>query len=84
MAAVDIAYQLRELVLQIAIGFDRAARRRCDLQQGYRARKRRLQGPHLIKCVDAVDQSFGIVQPIDADRQLLAVQAPPQPRHIGM
>src|SRR6202022_544449 len=37
-----------------------------------------------VECVDAVDQSLGIVQPIDADRQLLAVQASPQPRHIGM
>ena len=36
------------------------------------------------KAFDAVDQPLGIVQPVDADRELLAVQASPQPRHVGM
>ena len=30
------------------------------------------------------EQPLGIIQPVDADRQLLAVQAAPQPRHIRM
>ena len=33
VAAVDVADELREFALQIAIGLDRAARRRRDLQQ---------------------------------------------------
>ena len=40
VAAVDVADELGEVALQIAIGLDRAARGRCDLQQRDRARQR--------------------------------------------
>ncbi len=84
MAAVDVTDQFCQFVLQIAVGFDCAARRRCDLQQRHRARQRRMQCPHAVECLDAVDQPLGIIQPVDADRELFPVQASPQPRHVGM
>ena len=38
----------------------------------------------VVEGVDAVDEPLGIIQPIDADREFLAVQAAAQPRHVGM
>src|ERR1043166_9576321 len=43
-----------------------------------------MQRPHPVERLYAVDQALGIIQPVDADRELLAVQAPPQPRDIRM
>ncbi|OIQ64078.1 hypothetical protein GALL_543750 [mine drainage metagenome] len=84
MAAVDVADEFCKFALQIAVGLDCATRGYRDLQQGHRARKRRLQGPHPVERIDTVDEPLGIIQPIDANRQLLAVQASPQPRYIGV
>src|SRR6478672_13594109 len=84
VAAVDIADEPCQFVLQISVSLDAPARRVCDLQQRHVAQKRRLQRPHPIEGVDAVDQSLRIVEPVDADRQLFAVQASAQPRYFGM
>src|SRR6202011_912525 len=48
------------------------------------AQKLWLRGPHPVERADAVDQSLGIVQPVDADRKPLAIEAAPQPRHVRM
>jgi hypothetical protein len=42
------------------------------------------KGPHPVECLDAVDQPLGIIQPVDADRELLTVQASPQPGDVRM
>ncbi|MGY2809985.1 hypothetical protein ACVIHF_006715 [Bradyrhizobium sp. USDA 4506] len=43
-----------------------------------------MQRPHLVERLDAVDEALGIVKPVDADRERLAIEAAPQPRHVGM
>ena len=40
--------------------------------------------PHAVERGDAVDQPLGIIEPVDADGELLAMQAAAQPRHVGM
>ena len=84
MAAIDVANQSGEFALEIAVRLDSAARGRRDLQQRHRAGQRRLNRPHAIERMDTVDQPLGIVEPIDADRELLAAEASPQPRDVRM
>src|SRR4051795_11198872 len=41
-------------------------------------------GPEPIERTDAVDEALGVVEPVDADREPLTVEAAAQPRHIRM
>jgi len=41
-------------------------------KQRHGARQRRPLGPHPVKRADSIDQPLRIIQPIDADRELLA------------
>ena len=82
--AVDVGDELCDFALQVAVGLDRAARGRCDLQQRDGALELRVQRPHPVERLDAVDQPFRIVEPVDTDRELLAVEAVAQPRHVRM
>ena len=84
MKPVDVADQLGKLLLKMTIGFDAAARQRRNLQQRYRPAERRMQGQHLIERLDAIDQTLGIIDAVNADGELFAMQAAAQARYVGM
>src|SRR6266702_7090724 len=75
VAAIDVGDETRDLVLEVTIGLDGTARGICDLQQRDAAQELRMLGPEPVERADTVDEALGIVEPVDADREPLTVEA---------
>ena len=75
MAAVDVAGDLLELVAQVAVLVDVAARDRGDLQVGQAAALVGVALQVTLEALEALRQALGVVQPVHADGQLAPAQA---------
>ncbi len=73
--AVDLPDQGGELGLERPVGCDLAARGNGDLQERDLPLQRRLRHQHAIESPDPIGDALGIIEPIDAQDQLRAVQA---------
>src|SRR5690606_905645 len=73
--AVDVPGDALELVAQLAVAADRAARDRRHLQQGEAPGLVGVAAQELAERLELLRQALGIVEAVDADRELALAQA---------